>query len=59
MPAAIKARLHQESTQPSQGTLLEHLAQVIKETVPLSPTEHLLYKTTLPGLRDVADLLNT
>ena len=36
-----------------------HPAQVIKETVPLGPTGHLLFKASLPILGVIADLLTT
>ena len=41
-----------------QGVHLEHLAWVTREAVPLGPTGHLLYKTTLPRLGNIADLPN-
>ena len=38
---------------------MEYPTQVINETLPLGLTEHLLHKTTLPRLGDIADLTNT
>ena len=43
---------------PIQGTQLEQLTQVTRETAPLGPTEYLLHKATLLRLRDIAALLN-
>lgn len=61
MSIAIKAQLQQKGThnsQRGQGTPLEHLAQVTKETSPPGLTGHLLHKATLPRVRDIADLPN-
>ncbi|KAF6104159.1 hypothetical protein HJG60_011177 [Phyllostomus discolor] len=40
-------------TQPTQEILLDHLAQVVMDIVPLGPTGHLLNKATLPRLGDI------
>lgn len=48
-----------EYKQYIQETLLEHVAQVIRETAQLSITEHLLYIAMLPRLEEVAELPNT
>lgn len=42
----------EECTQITQGTLLEHLVQVIRKTVPLGYTGHLINKATQPRLGD-------
>ena len=42
-----------------QGTSLEHPAQVIKETLSLGSTGHLLHKAILPRLGDIEELPNT
>ena len=41
------------------GSYLEFPAQVIREAVPLDPTEHLLHKAILPSLRNIEALPNT
>lgn len=51
---AIKAQLQHDTHNPHKGAL----AQVTKETTPLSPRRHLLHKATLPRLEDTADLPN-
>lgn len=55
VPTASKAELQQE------GTHNLHMVQpqVIRETVSLGSTKHLLYKVILPKLGGIADLLNT
>lgn len=42
----------EECTQTTQGTLLEHLVQVIRKTMSLGYTGHLINKATQPRLRD-------
>lgn len=59
VPAVIKAQLLQKRTQnPHKGhswyTWLRY-----QEIVPVGPTWHLLHKTTLPRLEDIADQPNT
>lgn len=44
--------------QPTQGALLEHPAQVTKETAPLGTMRHLLCRATQPRLGGLADLPN-
>lgn len=51
--------IQQQGTQRhTQGSLLEDSERVIRKTVPLSLSKHLLHKTTLPRLGDTADLPN-
>ena len=45
-------------TQQTEGTVLNLPAQVMKETVPLDPKEHLLHKAHLPRLGVTVDLPN-
>ena len=61
VPIAIKAHLQQKdihSSHTGAGVHWECLAWVIREAVPLDPTEHLLHKATLPSQEDTAALYN-
>lgn len=51
VPTAIKTQLQQEGSHDHKGILLEHLAQVNREIVPLGPVGHLLHKATLVDSR--------
>lgn len=50
---------NREHTQPTEGTLLEHLMQVVREIVPMGHTGHPMYKVIWPRLGDGANLPST
>ena len=52
----VKVQLQQEGPQTHTRDIPGDPAQMIKETVPLDPTGHILHKSTLPRLGVIADL---